>query len=332
MKSGIFKICSAVMLLTLLFSCNDRDKNFPGDLPDTPVNLSEFNSQYDDYNSAAPVLGHLIPFCFSTNRNTLGLRFDVICTPMNIQFDRKTGILEVMNNLSGWEEMYGSVIGHIRIGLDRINSPVDELGPNLLIGYDWNDRFYTLLYASDDGGNFDIRFSSSKSDPSFTAPKPVTFLNSPSNDLYPAFNTANDRIYFCSDRDGAQFDIWYASIDPGILDPEILLSDTTKHQVVKETVISSASDDKCPFILGYTLVFASNRPGGYGGFDLYRSWFDGLSWSQPQNLGPVINSPYNEYRPILLEEGVSETEIMMIFSSDRPGGKGGYDLWYVGIR
>lgn len=39
----------------------------------------------------------------------------------------------------------------------------------------------------------------------------------------------------------------------------------------------------------------------------------------------------DEYRPILIEEGVSTTQTLMVFSSDRPGGLGGFDLYFTGI-
>jgi TolB protein len=45
-------------------------------------------------------------------------------------------------------------------------------------------------------------------------------------------------------------------------------------------------------------------------------------WSQPQSLGAVVNSPANEQHPALSPDGLS-----LYFSSDRPGGAGGFDLW-----
>lgn len=46
------------------------------------------------------------------------------------------------------------------------------------------------------------------------------------------------------------------------------------------------------------------------------------SWSVPENLGPAINSASNEQHPALSPDGLS-----LYFSSDRPGGAGGFDLW-----
>lgn len=45
-------------------------------------------------------------------------------------------------------------------------------------------------------------------------------------------------------------------------------------------------------------------------------------WSQPVNLGPVVNSSFDDMHPTLSKDGLT-----MIFSSTRPGGVGGLDLW-----
>jgi hypothetical protein len=49
-------------------------------------------------------------------------------------------------------------------------------------------------------------------------------------------------------------------------------------------------------------------------------------------MGEDINTEYDEYRPVVVstkEEGFLND--LMVYSSDRPGGKGGFDLYYVGI-
>ncbi len=71
---------------------------------------------------------------------------------------------------------------------------------------------------------------------------------------------------------------------------------------------------------GNTLYFASNRPDGFGGYDLYVSTRNGKSWSVPENLGPVINSAGNEISPFV--EGNA-----LYFASDWHHGLGGFDLF-----
>ena len=65
------------------------------------------------------------------------------------------------------------------------------------------------------------------------------------------------------------------------------------------------------------MVFTSNRPGGFGGYDLYYSVFKNGKWSSPVNFGPRINTASDEYRP-LIGYHPDFTNIYMIFSSDRP--------------
>lgn len=73
------------------------------------------------------------------------------------------------------------------------------------------------------------------------------------------------------------------------------------------------------------LIFASDRPGGFGGSDLYRSeWNEEQSqWSIPENLGPEINSNGNEVFPFVGESG------NLYFSSDGWPGLGGLDVFYA---
>lgn len=71
-----------------------------------------------------------------------------------------------------------------------------------------------------------------------------------------------------------------------------------------------------------TVVFPSRRTGGYGGYDLYITTFSGGRWSDPQNLGPDINTPYNETTPYLARDGIT-----LYFSSDHPERSiGGFDI------
>jgi len=54
---------------------------------------------------------------------------------------------------------------------------------------------------------------------------------------------------------------------------------------------------------GVTLYFASRRPGGAGGADIYLSTFDGGLWSDPVNLGWPINSFADDYQPAFTADG-----------------------------
>ena len=74
---------------------------------------------------------------------------------------------------------------------------------------------------------------------------------------------------------------------------------------------------------GLERIFVSDRPGGQGGRDLYRTVLlpDG-TWSEPLNLGARINTPGEEESPVLSADGRS-----LVFSSNGHQGMGGFDLF-----
>lgn len=74
---------------------------------------------------------------------------------------------------------------------------------------------------------------------------------------------------------------------------------------------------------GDKLFFASNRPGGFGGMDLYVSYRVGDSWSEPVNLGGGVNTKGNEAFPFIHADNT------LYYASDGMEGKGGFDLYYV---
>jgi|WetSurSiteA1Bulk_404760.scaffolds.fasta_scaffold00121_3 outer membrane protein OmpA-like peptidoglycan-associated protein len=74
---------------------------------------------------------------------------------------------------------------------------------------------------------------------------------------------------------------------------------------------------------GKYLYFTSDRKGGYGGLDIYRSSLtDAEEWDEPVNLGPQINSPFNEESPF-----VSSNAGKLFFSSQGHYNMGGYDIF-----
>ncbi len=75
---------------------------------------------------------------------------------------------------------------------------------------------------------------------------------------------------------------------------------------------------------GKMLYFTSNREGGYGGLDIYRSEKNrGGDWGPAVNLGPVINTRFNDDTPFFTEDGKT-----IFFSSMGHYNMGGYDIFY----
>ncbi|MES2688761.1 MAG: OmpA family protein [Bacteroidota bacterium] len=75
---------------------------------------------------------------------------------------------------------------------------------------------------------------------------------------------------------------------------------------------------------GKTLYFASSRPGGFGGIDIWKAIYDKGRWSPPVNLGADINTPGNEETPFIAKD-----DITLYFTSDFHPGLGGVDLFYT---
>ncbi|HWY38340.1 MAG TPA: OmpA family protein [Bacteroidia bacterium] len=115
----------------------------------------------------------------------------------------------------------------------------------------------------------------------------------------------NADIYYSDYVDGVWGDIKKV---PGINDPQYWDSQP------------SVSAD------GNTIYFASDRPGGFGKIDLWKTDRDLVTrqWKKPVNLGPKINTPGTEKCPFIHSD--SET---LYFSSDGLYGFGGLDIFYV---
>ncbi|GAB3343735.1 hypothetical protein GCM10027429_34740 [Marivirga atlantica] len=73
---------------------------------------------------------------------------------------------------------------------------------------------------------------------------------------------------------------------------------------------------------GEFMLFASNRPGGFGGFDIYGCYKENGKWMRPFNMGPVINTKYDEDGPYLANDGIT-----LYFSSKGQKGFGGFDVF-----
>jgi WD40-like Beta Propeller Repeat len=81
---------------------------------------------------------------------------------------------------------------------------------------------------------------------------------------------------------------------------------------------------------GHWLVFASNRPGGLGGYDIWTCWrankHDDFAWQPAMNVGAPVNSAADEIGPTVWNDDDRGTTFLY-FSSSRPGGLGATDIY-----
>lgn len=205
----------------------------------------------------------------------------------------------------------------------ELNTEYDELGPafspdgNSL--YFYSDRPGTL-------GGYDIwiveKTDSGWGDPSALGPS----VNSVFNDYGPAVSPDGERFYFASNRPRDPSETvkdehgrWPATVRESFqnLPYDIYHAEVTDRGIGEATInldLSSAFNDGAPEVspVNDFVYFASDRPGGEGGFDLYRARLVDGEFFQVEHLGDGVNTEYNELDPTLGMGGFG-----LAFSSDR---------------
>lgn len=91
---------------------------------------------------------------------------------------------------------------------------------------------------------------------------------------------------------------------------------------------NTSSGDYWPAVAedGTYIIFTSDRAGGQGGTDLWRTVFSGGAWQTPVNLGTNVNTSSGDSLPSLCYG-----ESRLYFVSNCPGGQGNYDVWWCSI-
>ncbi len=326
-NSRLTFLLTVFCIVTALSGCREEPLKINYELgifPDSVMALEGLNTQWDDYNMdiEASRINASRQVVFSSNRKSSGGEFDLVSGTVGYTFGQTTGYFSMYSDMTADSFVEGL--------LAVFNTAGDEFGPlRFFNGSNGLEYMAAAMQTSADG--LDIVYTSYipvySNPPAFEAPVAASLLNSSSDDAYLSLGSTGDTAWFCSNR-GGNFDI-YTTVRPWQLDMDEWF---TSEPVIPAAVdsINTGSDEKCPFVRGRYMLFASDMSGGYGGFDLYCSVFRNGKWSSPVNLGPDINSAANEYRPVLGVDLQFENHFL-IFSSDRPGGKGGYDLYLTGI-
>lgn len=148
----------------------------------------------------------------------------------------------------------------------------------------------------------------------WTAPVNITSDLQTDGDFYISCLSADGKQLFLSKDDNYNSDI-YVSIFDGTAWSKIVKLDKNIDTKYWESHGFISED-------GNQIIFASDRPGGFGGLDLYISGKIKGGWGPAKNLGPEINTQFNEDRPFLINKGKT-----LFFSSQGHENMGGYDLF-----
>ncbi len=207
-----------------------------------------------------------------------------------------------------------------------INTEFDELGPEPTADgrslYFYSDRAGGL-------GGYDLWVAHRKSagESGFEDPVNVgTLVNSEFNDYGPALTAAGDRLYFSSNRPQPEDDetpdptAWPGTIREDVYQRTYDLywtpiTDRGVAQAQPLNLLNTPFNEGAPAVspFGDFLYFASDRKGGEGGFDVYRSRVIDGTPNAAISLGPTVNTIDNELDPGLTMGGYT-----LLFSSDRP--------------
>ncbi|MGC9341425.1 MAG: PKD domain-containing protein [Bacteroidales bacterium] len=212
----------------------------------------------------------------------------------------------------------------------------DEISPLLTrdgMIYTTNQPLNTLSSETDAEGNeFFNLFYSREVDGEWEKGKLYSQeLSFPLHDGMATLNFNEDLIFFTRSKD-APSSIGVTAIITGkrkVENPELGLFYATRTDSIwgeaQEFPYNEGNNiSPCLGPMGDILYFASDRPGGFGGYDLYVSRFENGSWTPPKNLGPVVNSSTNDAYPFLHPSG------RLYFSSaGHDNGAGGYDIFYT---
>ena len=209
---------------------------------------------------------------------------------------------------------------------DSINSPDPEYAP--IISPDGSTIYFTSrrIWKEDkykeyveDFTNFsteDVYVSYKKSPGQWTTPKRLPFCRLDRNEATVAISSDERMMYIFADNAKDGGNLYEIDLSKDRLD--------TLELITTEGINTKYWDSHVFYSEDNTIaIFASDRPGGYGGRDLYRmiKLPDG-NWSLPKNMGPLINSPYDEDAPFL-----SIDKKQLYFSSNSDKSMGGFDIF-----
>lgn len=185
-----------------------------------------------------------------------------------------------------------------------------------------NEIYFTRCFSPGNQDAYCKIMMSKREGDAWTAPAPLNFIKEGINYGHPTLSTDGSTLYFsCNDPQGwGGFDIYYSErIPDGWSEPRLM-----------NRSINTPADEKFPTLDGDTLYFASSGHTGMGGLDIYRSYkLNNDTWSPAWNLKPPINSAADDFgfipdRRELPEKG---TEVLGYFTSSRPNGAGGDDIY-----
>lgn len=203
-----------------------------------------------------------------------------------------------------------------------INS--DQNDGALVVASDGKRVYFTSCFQPKGYGDCDL-YSGELKGTMVTKVKNLGNINTPRWESQPGVSESGDTLYFSTtakmrgdDQDDSDLVFITRDRKGRWRKPQLVVGN-----------INSSDEDQSPCVVGggSVLLFTSDRPGGYGGYDIYFSVkkSDG-TWGPPTNLGPRINSKANERSVSASPDGMT---LYISSGRDAMGGGGDLDLYIV---
>jgi len=206
-----------------------------------------------------------------------------------------------------------------------INTWMQEYAP--VIAPDGTALYFTSRQLRKDSSNIDFRDPASNlyaediyvsykdNDGSWSEPKLLDFCQIDNNDATVAVSPDGRKIYVY-DGDIGNGDILISTLEDGVYQTPIPLDIPGLNSEAWETHLSFTPD-------GNTVFFSSDREGSLGKRDIFRIMKDASGeWGEPENLGDMVNSPYDECAPFIAMDNKT-----LYFAKDGEESMGGFDIY-----
>lgn len=256
---------------------------------------------------------------------------------VNLMFDSAMTQLNSIKTKTKNKKILKLIDNEIKLctdGKKLINNPVniviENLGPNINTSFTEHTPVFSLdeselIFTSrkklnnnsilDYDNEYDENIYISKKDSAgnWLPPEPLSNINTPDHEATISMSHDQSELFIYKDEDEGS--IYYSIFTNGQWQAPIKMGPTINTKY-RETHASLSYD-------GTTLFFTSDRPGGYGGMDIYmtKKMPDG-KWGPAVNIGPGINTDKDEESPYILPDGKT-----LYFSSRGLGGLGGFDIY-----
>ncbi len=122
----------------------------------------------------------------------------------------------------------------------------------------------------------------------WSEPEPAAFNSKDHNTIHPCISQDGRRMFFACDKPGGKggYDLYYSS----------KTGDTWSAPVTLGEFVNSQENEMFPYLYNdTTLYFASDGHVGYGGADIFVSYYRNSQWQAPENMGRTFNSEKDDF-------------------------------------